>query len=105
MLPFVNRTAAGAFIRVAVFALAAVLLCGPLSFSAIARDEDRKPYIVPGDGDGVGGLMDYDLTSTPTTKSDQQATRPAKQGGGCLTTVFRFRDAVMFVQFYLIVRK
>jgi len=104
MLSFVNRTTANAFMRVLLLVLPAVLFCGPFSLSVFAKD-DRKPCIVPGDGDGVGGYKDYDFQDALSTGSDRRAIPPEGQDREHSTKVFLLRNAALVFEFYLITHK
>lgn len=67
MFSFVSRMDAGLFKRALVLALVCVFLCGITVPVVTAATDGRKPYIIPGDGDGPAGVQDAVVTQDRLT--------------------------------------
>jgi len=104
MLSFVNRTTASVFMRALSLVFATVIICGTFPAHSFAKD-DRRPYVVPGDGDGVGGYKYYDSQTVPTAVSDHRAVSPERQNRECSARVLLLWNAALIVKFCLITHK
>ena len=105
MFSFVERATTRTFMRVLVIALAAALLCGSLPVVLLAREVDKTPCELPGDGEGVGGYKNYEFDDAPSPVSGHQVILPARQDGTQVAVRLRLRRVILIVQFYLAMHK
>jgi len=105
MFSLVERATTRTFVRVLVIVLAAVLLCGLFSVTAIAAKADRRPCELPGDGEDVGGYKSYEFEGSPTSGLIQQPGTPLREYPERETTAICVKCVAALIQFYLTCRR
>jgi hypothetical protein len=105
MLSSLIRATTRAFVRVLVIALVSALMCGFLSLNVLAREIDRTPYELPGDGEDVGGYKDYEFESSPTSGSTLQQGNSLSSVSTQDHQVISRQLVMTLFQFYLISRR
>lgn len=104
MFSFVNPFEARLFRIILIALLAGVVCCAMLPGPVIAKD-GRTPYIVPGDGDGVGGCKGFDLQDQPLRNEDDSVAQLIVEGPDESRAVIRFYKWELSFRFFLIIRK
>ena len=105
MFSIVERATSRTLVRVLVIVMVAALLCGSFPVLLAARDMDRKPCEMPGDGEDINGYKNFEFEGSPAGESALlPSVQPARDSQE-VKVQLRTTLAMIVVNFYLTARK
>jgi hypothetical protein len=105
MFSIVERATSRTFVRVLVIVMAATLLCGSFPVLLAARDVERKPCEMPGDGEDVNGYKNFEFEGSSAGESALLPSVHPARDSQAVKVHLRTTLAMIVVNFYLAARK